>query len=287
MKNSGLNAEKTEAREYQTPSSGIFFKADRVLCEKTTAFQRVEIIDNAAFGRVLLLDGLVQTTEMDEFNYHEMLVHPACSSHPAPRHVLIIGGGDGGALGEVLKHPVEKAVLVEIDSGVVEACREFFPWLEHALTDPRSELVIGDGNAFIRETALRFDVVLVDSSDPVGPSTVLHEEEFYTGLKKILNPGGVIAAQAGSPVLHLEALASKSLFLKKLFRYSRYYLGPVPTYPVGTWCYHFLSDAVDPLDGRNLRIPAGLRYYNAEIHTAAFALPNSLRCLALEKTIAR
>lgn len=281
MRKSGLNAGKTEAREYQTPTSGIFFDVEEVLWEKTTAFQRIEIIANAAFGRVLFLDGLVQTTEKDAFHYHEMLVHPVCASHPAPRDVLIVGGGDGGALAEVLKHPVEKAVLVEIDAGVVEACRGFFPWLEPALKDARSELVIDDGNAFVRDTDRRFDVIIVDSSDPVGPSTVLHEEEFYAGLKRILKPGGVIGAQAGSPVLHLEALASKSVFLKSLFRHARYYLGPVPTYPVGTWCYHFLSEAVDPLDGRDLRIPPGLLYYNADIHTAAFALPNSLRGLAL------
>ncbi len=193
----GLNAAKTEAREYQTGASGIFFTVKDVLYEGRSKFQRIEIIRNRDYGRVLLLDGLVQTTERDEFYYHEMLVHPAMASHPRPAKVLIIGGGDGGALREVLKHPVKKAWLVEIDGQVIEACREHFPWLRATFRDPRAELVVADGNVFIDKVRETFDVILVDSSDPVGPSTVLHQEAFYRKLKSKLNPGGIIAAQAG------------------------------------------------------------------------------------------
>jgi len=272
-----LNAKKTEAREYQTAASGIFFTVKDVLYEGRSEFQRIEIIRNKDYGRVLLLDGLLQTTERDEFYYHEMLVHPALACHPRPSKVLIIGGGDGGALREVLRHPVEKAWLVEIDGRVIEACRRHFPWLKAALKDPRAELAVADGNVFIEEVREKFDVILVDSSDPVGPSTVLHEEAFTRKLKSRLNPGGVIAAQAGSLMLHLDSHAMKSVFLKKLFRRSGFYLGPVPTYPVGMWCYNFLSDDVDPLAPRRTRIPKGLKYYNAEVHRAAFALPNFLK----------
>ncbi|MFO7733923.1 MAG: polyamine aminopropyltransferase [Candidatus Aminicenantes bacterium] len=272
-----LNAKKTEAREYQTAASGIFFTVKDVLYEGRSEFQRIEIIRNRDYGRVLLLDGLLQTTERDEFYYHEMLVHPALACHPRPSKVLIIGGGDGGALREVLRHPVVKAWLVEIDGRVIEACRRHFPWLKAALKDPRAELAVADGNVFIEEVREKFDVILVDSSDPVGPSTVLHEEAFYCKLKSRLNPGGVIAAQAGSLMLHQDSHAMKSVFLKKLFRHSGLYLGPVPTYPVGMWCYNFLSDGVDPLAPRRMRIPKGLKYYNAEIHRAAFALPNFLK----------
>lgn len=271
-----LNAKKTEAREYQTAASGIFFTVKDVLYEGRSEFQRIEIIRNKDYGRVLLLDGLLQTTERDEFYYHEMLVHPALACHPRPSKVLIIGGGDGGALREVLRHPVDKAWLVEIDGRVIEACRRHFPWLKAALKDPRAELAVADGNVFIEEVREKFDVILVDSSDPVGPSTVLHEEAFYRKLKSRLNPGGIIAAQAGSLMLHLDSHAMKSVFLKKLFRRSGLYLGPVPTYPVGMWCYNFLSDDVDPLAPRRMRIPKGLKYYNAEVHRAAFALPNFL-----------
>ncbi len=272
-----LNTRGTEAREYQTPASGIFFSVAKVLYRGRSQFQTIEIIRNRDYGRVLLLDGLVQTTERDEFYYHEMLVHPALASHPKPDRVLIVGGGDGGALREVLKHPVKKAWMVEIDGQVIEACRRHFPWLRAAFGDRRAELVVADGNVFIDETPERFDVILVDSSDPVGPSTVLHEEAFYRKLRSRLRPGGIIAAQAGSLMLHQDSHARKSVFLKRLFRHSGLYLGPVPTYPVGMWGYNVLSDKVDPLKVKKLRVPRGLKYYNPDIHRAAFALPSFLR----------
>jgi spermidine synthase len=271
-----LNVKKTEAREYQTAASGIFFTVKEVLYEGRSKFQRIEIIRNMDYGRVLLLDGLVQTTERDEFYYHEMLVHPAMTSHPKPGRVLIVGGGDGGALREVLKHPVEKAWLVEIDGKVIEACRDHFPWLRATFRDPRAELVVADGNVFIDKVRETFDVILVDSSDPVGPSTVLHQEAFYRKLRSKLNPGGIIAAQAGSLMLHLDSHARKSVFLKRIFRHSPLYLGPVPTYPVGMWCYNFLSDAVDPAKIKTLYVPDGLKYFNPDVYRAAFALPNFL-----------
>ena len=271
-----LNAKKNEAREYQTGASGIFFTVKDVLYEGRSKFQRIEIVRNKDYGRVLLLDGLVQTTERDEFYYHEMLVHPALCSHARPDRVLVIGGGDGGALREVLKHPVKKAWLVEIDGKVIEACRRHFPWLKAAFKDPRAELVVEDGNVFIDKVRETFDVILVDSSDPVGPSTVLHQEAFYRKLRSKLRPGGIIAAQAGSLMLHLDSHARKARFLKRTFRHARLYLGPVPTYPVGTWCYDFLSDKVDPDKIKTLYIPDGLRYFNRDIYRAAFALPTFL-----------
>jgi spermidine synthase len=271
-----VNARRTEAREYQTPASGIFFSVKKVLYSGTSRFQTIEIILNRDYGRVLLLDGLVQTTERDEFYYHEMLVHPALASHPRPERVLVIGGGDGGALREVLKHPVKKAMLVEIDGQVIDTCRRRFPWLRAVFRDPRAELVVADGNVFIERTREEFDVIIVDSSDPVGPSTVLHQEAFYRKLKSRLRPGGTVAAQAGSLMLHLDSHARKSVFLKKIFEHADFYLGPTPTYPVGTWCYNFLSDRIDPLAVRRLRVPKGLKYYNPQVHRAAFALPTFL-----------
>ena len=271
-----LNAAKTEAREYQTGASGIFFTVQEVLYEGRSKFQRIEIIRNKDYGRVLLLDGLVQTTEKDEFYYHEMLVHPALASHARPRSVLVIGGGDGGALREVLKHPVKKAWLVEIDGKVIEACRDHFPWLKAAFRDPRAELVVEGGNVFIDKVRETFDIILVDSSDPVGPSTVLHQAGFYRKLKAKLNPGGIITTQAGSLMLHLDSHARKRAFLKRIFRHAALYLGPVPTYPVGTWCYDFLSDRIDPAKVRTLYIPDGLKYFNPDVYRAAFALPNFL-----------
>ncbi len=274
---SALTRDRAEAREFQTPTSGIFFTVRKVLHRSRSRFQTVEIIENAAYGRVLLLDGLVQTTEKDEFYYHEMLVHPALASHPRPQNVLIIGGGDGGALREVLRHPVRRAWLVEIDGEVIRACEKHFPWLDAALRDKRSELVVADGDEFIGRTVERFDVILVDSSDPVGPSTVLHQAAFFRKLRACLRPGGIIAAQAGSMMLHLPSHRRKAAFLKSIFRFPFFYVGPVPTYPVGMWCYNFLSDKVDPRRPRRLRIPKRLKYYDADVHRAAFVLPAFLK----------
>jgi len=268
---------EAEFREFHTPASGIFFRAKRRLLSERTPFQKMEIYDTASHGRVLLLDGLVQTTERDEFFYHEMLVHPAMMAHPRPRSVLIIGGGDGGTLREALRYPVRSAVLVEIDARVIAACRKYFPGLALSFKDKRAETVVADGNRYIRETDCRFDVILVDSSDPIGPSAVLHQRAFYSALKRCLRPGGVIGAQAGAPLFHLEHLRRKRVFLKDLFSYSHYYLGPVPTYPGGLWCYAFLSDQVSPLRPLRKRVPGKLKYYNTDIHRAAFALPEFLK----------
>ncbi len=262
-----------EARENQTPWHGIFFKVERTLYRGRSRFQKIELVSNRTFGRVLLLDGLVQTTDADEFFYHEMLVHPALSLHRRPLDILIIGGGDGGALREVLRHPVRKARLCEIDGQVIQVCRRFYPWLKRDLADPRAELIVADGDAYIRSTKDRFDVVLVDSSDPVGPSTVLHGKAFYSALKAILKPGGIIAAQAGSLLYHQEQHRAKYRFLKTMFRHAAFYLCPVPTYPGGTWCFVYLSDDVPPLAPRRKKPAPGLKHYNPEIHEAAFALP--------------
>jgi spermidine synthase len=265
-----------EVREFHTPSSGIFFRASRRLVSEKTPFQKIEIYDTDSFGRILILDGLVQTTEKDEFFYHEMLVHPAMAVHPKPEDILIIGGGDGGTLREVLRYPVKSATLVEIDSRVIEVCRKYLPSLSSSFRDRRVEVRIADGGRFIRESGRLFDVVLIDSSDPVGPSLVLHQRNFYARVKLRLKPGGIVAAQAGSPLFHLDHLRKKAVFLRALFKHARYYLGPVPTYPGGFWCYAFLSDRVNPLRIFRLSSAPGLKYYNPDIHRAAFSLPELL-----------
>lgn len=272
----GRRPEKTEFREDQTSSSGIFFKADRVLYSGRSAHQKIEVIENRAFGRVLFLDGLVQTTDRDEFFYHEMLAHPALTTHRSPRSLLIVGGGDGGLLKQALAYPLERAVLCEIDPDVVEVSRAYFPWLESGLRDGRVELVIADADDFIGRTRETFDVILVDSSDPVGPSAVLHREDFFKRLKKRLGPEGILAAQAGSLLFHLDTVVRADAFLGRMFRVARTYLGPVPTYPGGMWCYRYLSDLGDPFRFHR-QPPPGVRYYNREVHEAAFALPPLLR----------
>lgn len=270
--------DRLEFREFYTPTSGLFFRADKVLCSRTSNFQKIEVFDHDFYGKVLFLDGLVQTTEKDEFYYHEMLVHPALVCHPSPESVLIIGGGDGGALKQVLAYPVKHVTLVEIDADVIDVCREFFPWLKPCLKDKRAELVVADGNDFLAQSQRSFDIILVDSSDPVGPSAVLHQKDFFGKLKKRLKPGGVAASQSGSLLLHGATFRPKAKFLKSLFRMARFYVSPVPTYPGGTWVYNFLSETVDPLDLKR-KPPSGLGYYTPDVHRAAFALPNLLRKL--------
>lgn len=262
-----------EQREYHTPSSGLFFGVKKCLFTQDSPYQKIEVFENEHFGKVLLLDDLVQTTEKDEFFYHEMLVHPAFLVHPSARHLLVIGGGDGGVLKEILRYPVESVCLVEIDPLVIEVCQEYFPWLSPCLKDRRTELVIADGKEFIQKTDRKFDIIFIDSSDPVGPSAWLHEKDFFSRLKECLCEDGIIVAQAGSPFFRMDTIKKKNDFLKPLFKIVSFYMSPVPTYPGGSWAFVFLSDRVQPLKIKGSP-PGGLRYFNPDIHRAAFSLPN-------------
>ncbi|MFB0565800.1 MAG: polyamine aminopropyltransferase [Candidatus Aminicenantaceae bacterium] len=266
----------SEIKEYHTSFNGVFFKIKKLLYSCRSQYQKIEIIDNEHFGRILLLDGLVQTSERDEFFYHEMLVHPAFMTHPSPQRILIIGGGDGGSLKEVLRYTIERVWLVEIDSEVVEASKKFFPWLLNSLKDERVRLEIADGDELIQQIDMKFNVIVVDSSDPVGPSRSLHETTFFERIKRCLTPGGIVVTQMGSPFYHLNRIKEKEVSLQKLFKIVRFYLGPVPTYPGGLWCFVFLSDDVNPFSLKR-KPPPGLKYFNQDIHRSAFYLPNFMR----------
>ncbi len=276
MKEENYQSFWKEKKEYHTENCGLFFEILKVLYTEESAFQKIEVVENAYLGRILFLDGLVQTTEKDEFYYHEMLVHPALHAHPSPKNVLIIGGGDGGTLKEVLLHPVEEVHFVEIDAEVIEVCKNYFPWLKKVLPDPRVKLVIDDGVEYIRESRGFFDVVLIDSSEPIGPSTALHEKDFYRMLKTRLKPESIVAAQMGSPFFHQDELRRKFNFIKEEFPVAHLYIGPVPTYPGGEWSYGFFSQKTNPLT-LHREPPKSLKYYNQSIHRACFALPNVLK----------
>lgn len=252
------------------------YDVEEILYKGKSKFQEIKVIRNSHFGKMLILDDVVQITERDEFFYHEMLVHPALMSHPEPKTCLIIGGGDGGTLREVLRHlKVQAASLVEIDGLVIEICQKYFPWLDAALKDRRAELVTADGNFFIENRDKTYDVVIIDSSEPLGPSSVLHGEAFYEKVKRTLNPGGIAAAQVGSPFFQLEAVKRMFGMLKNVFPVVQFYWGPVPTYPGGMWCYAFLSNERRE-SAKERDLPQGLRYYTPSIHRAAFALPGFL-----------
>ena len=259
----------------------------KVLYRSGTGLQDIIIFENPTFGRVMALDGVVQVTEGDEFIYHEMLAHVPLFAHGAVRKVLVIGGGDGGLLKEVLKHPVERATMVEIDRGVVDLAKEYLPSIcGKAFDDPRTELVIADGAAFTAETAERYDVILVDSTDPIGPAEVLFRRTFYENCRRCLAPGGILATQNGVAFVQGEELTESHRHFRALFADATAYVVAVPTY---IWGFMALGWASDNREHRNVPLAElerrfaecgpETRYYNPAVHLGAFALPNYVRAL--------
>lgn len=250
------------------------FRLRASLWEGRSPYQHVEIVDTVSFGRALVLDDALQTTEADEYLYHEPLVQIPLLAHPHPRRVLIVGGGDGGALRHALMHEtVEKAVQVEIDELVVTACQEWLPGLaDGAFQHPRAELIIGDGLAYMRDVSEPFDVILVDSTDPVGPAEGLISEEFYRLAAGALSRDGIFAMQTGSPLLMRDELDAAAGRMRNVFPIVKTYLGHVPSYPGVLWSWTAGSMTLDPSVPRR-RPPAGLRFYTPDVHRAAFALP--------------
>jgi len=249
-----------------------------VLFHKHTGLQDLAIIETEDFGRALVLDGVLQTTERDEALYHEMLAHVPLCAHPAPRRVLVIGGGDGGLVREVLRHPgVEHVTMVEIDREVVEACRRYLPGLSSALADPRVHLLFEDGVRYVRECQGSFDCILVDSTDPSGPSLGLFTPAFYADCFRILSPQGFLACQTEEPFFRGEAMRQAFRAVAGVFPVTRLYLSMVPVYSV--WFWTFTVGSKGGLDPAEVRSPAppGTRYYSPEIHRAAFALPPLIR----------
>lgn len=261
------------------------YRVDEVLFDAQSDYQRVRVIRTPMFGRMLILDDAVQTSEADEFCYHEMLAHPALLTHPHPRRVLIIGGGDGGLLEEVLKHPVERVVMVEIDRMVVDATLAHIPTIPgRAFDDPRTELRIEDGFAYVRGCTDRFDVALVDSTDPQGPSVPLFGEAFYGDLYQVLSEDGVLAVQSGSPLYQADLIAQVRRHLRAHFPVVRTVWTCVPSYPGVLWTFTLASKRRDPaaltpeeVDRRMAAL--GLRYYTGAQHHAALNPPPFLRAV--------
>ncbi len=263
-------------------SYGQLFRVDEMLFEDKTGHQHLVIFHNAAFGRVLVLDGIVQTTERDEFIYHEMLAHVPILAHGNARDVLIVGGGDGGMLREVTRHrSVERIIQVEIDGRVVDLCRRFLPHHSAgAFDDSRVNVVIDDGLHFLQTTGQRFDVIISDSTDPIGPGEALFSPEFYAACHGRLNPGGVLVTQNGVAFMQPEELALAARRLAAVFDDWHFYAAAIPTYVGGIMTFGWASDDAElrhtGLDLLNERFRAGgieTRYYNPEVHRAAFALP--------------
>ncbi|MGB8225028.1 MAG: polyamine aminopropyltransferase [Polyangiales bacterium] len=245
-------------------------------------YQKIEVIDTAGFGRVLVLDDVFMTSEHDEFLYHEMLVHPALATARSIERVLVIGGGDGGTVREVLRHPeVQNCVMIEIDRMVVDVSMKYLPGIGTAWDDSRLDVRFIDGVEYVKASADEpYDVILLDGTDPVGPGALLFDESFFRGCKRMLVPGGIMALQSESPLLMMDLFVGIQHTLRTLFSEVHPYLGPVPLYGTGTWSWTWCSDTGEPLrpiPERQEAIVEGSKAYNQALHQAAFALPNYVR----------
>jgi spermidine synthase len=261
---------------------GQEFRIDELLYEVKTDHQHLIIFHNAAFGRVMVLDCVVQTTEKDEFIYHEMLAHVPILAHGMTRRVLIIGGGDGGMLREVLRHrQITQVTQVEIDQQVIDMCRTYLPNHSNgAFDDPRVTIVIDDGLHFVQSNREAFDVIISDSTDPIGPGEALFKEAFYAGCKRCLTPGGVLVTQNGVAFMQPEEVETTARRLSRVFDDAYFYTAAVPTYIGGIMTFAWATDNltlrradINALKGRYASSGIKTRYYNPEIHRAAFALP--------------
>lgn len=257
-------------------------KARRPLYKARSPFQQIDIFETESFGRVLVIDGMFMTSERDEYLYHEMLIHPAMTTSPSIKRVLIIGGGDGGSAREVLSYPeVESVLLVEIDQMVVEACQQFLPNIGTAWDDPRLEVRFADGIEFVKTAEVEpFDVIILDGSDPVGPAEGLFSEDFYRSCARVLSENGVFALQSESPFIQRETFLQLSATLGRIFERVHPYFGSVPIYASGMWSWTFASRHVNPKEFDEVRMARQeerCKQFNRNIHSACFAVPNSLR----------
>lgn len=253
-----------------------------MLFQETSAFQKVRVMESNSHGKFLAINNMVMCTERDEYHYHEMIVHPALQAHGNPKKVLVIGGGDGGTIREVFKYPVEKVVMVEIDDAVIRASKEHLPTLNTEFKNPKLELRIEDGIEYVKNAAAEsFDIVIVDGSDPVGPAEGLFTESFYKNCARVLKNGGLLVTQGESPLFHEKAFVDLNHCLKKIFGAPKVntMLFYAPTYPTGMWSLQmavkgeFNPQKIDAAKVDAFVREAKLKYYNAAIHGAAFALP--------------
>ncbi|MGE5481859.1 MAG: polyamine aminopropyltransferase [Bacteroidota bacterium] len=264
--------------EHQTENVALGLRIQSTLHREQTKYQDLAVVDTIAYGRMLVLDGAVQTTVADEFVYHEMITHVPLQVHPRPRRVAIVGGGDGGAVREILKDPVvERVTLIEIDEAVTRVSRQFFPSIACGLDDPRVEVRFEDGIEHMRKHEDAYDVVIIDSTDPVGPASGLFQTPFYTSVYQALADDGIMVAQTESPFLEKELLRSAAQAMRAVFPRVDVYLAAIPTYPSGLWSFTMGSKKYDPTIPQRRQLNGATRYYNFALHTGAFALPNFVR----------
>jgi len=258
---------------------GLKIEIEKKLEDINTKYQHLQIFETKAFGRMLVLDSAVMLTEYDEFAYHEMIAHVALNTHPNPKRVLVIGGGDGGVVREIVKHKeVEEIHLCDIDEEVIKMSKKYFPNVSSGYKDGRVKVFIENGAEFIKNNK-NYDIIIVDSPDPVGPAESLFSEEFYNIIYDALKEDGILITQSESMFYHQKLISNLSNFIPKIFpRYWHYYT-LVPTYPSGEIGFSFCSKKYNPLEFNKNRARSikGLKYYNEDIHIASFKLPNFIK----------
>ncbi|KAJ8486697.1 hypothetical protein OPV22_019182 [Ensete ventricosum] len=268
------------------PGEAHSLKVEKILYQGKSEFQEILVFQSSMYGKVLVLDGIVQLTERDECAYQEMIAHLPLCSIPSPKTVLVIGGGDGGVLREIARHSsVEHIDICEIDKMVIDVCKQFFPDLSVGFDDPRVRLHVADGIKFLRDAPeAMYDVIIVDSSDPIGPARELVEKPFFEMIARALKPGGVLCNQAESMWLHTHLIQDMLSICREIFKSVHYAWASVPTYPSGVIGFllcstngppvHFLNP-INPIDKQEaLQSKRELRFYNSEMHKAAFVLPS-------------
>ncbi len=273
--------------ERLSDAAGVYFEGELVE-RRQTPFQLLEVYETAELGRIFRLDGFNMTSERDEFFYHENLVHPAAVAHPAPRRALVIGGGDGGSSEELLKHPMLDVVhMAELDPEVVAVSKEQFARVHgDVFSNPRLKLTVGDGLAYLRATEVRYDLLAMDLTDPVGPSAELYSPATFALAKRALAPGAALMLHMGSPFFHPERVRQTLANLRQVFRIVAPYFAYIPLYG-SMWGFASASDTLDPRSIEPAEVErviaarglADLRYYNGEVHRALFALPNYVKAL--------
>ena len=242
-------------------------------------YQRIEVYETKRFGKLLMLDGVIQLTEFDEANYHEMIAHVPLRVHNSPDNVLVIGGGDGGAVREILKHKRVKTInLVEIDNFVIKMSKKYFPNISCGLEDNRVTVMNYDGAEYIKNCTNLYDIIVIDSTDPFSVGESLFKEEFYKNLKSALKPNGIVVSQSESMFYNKDLINDMFEFKRKYFNAVRYYYTLVPTYPSGTIGFHFCSDGTYlPIDlDDDFNKIEGLKYYNEMVHRSSFLTPNGV-----------
>ena len=276
--------------EQWSPSTRFAIKVSKQLHSEKTPFQQLDVFESADYGRFFSLDGYIMITQKDEFVYHDMIVHPALATNPAIRNVLVIGGGDGGTVRELLRYKsIDRIDMVELDERVVRVCQQYFPETSSGLTDPRVNLMFADGLKYVSESKTIYDLIIVDSTDPIGPGEGLFSHEFYQNCFRILSDDGILVNQNESPYYEQNRVELKRAYskIKDLFPIALAYQFHIPTYASGHWLFGFASKKLHPLKDANLAewkaLDLTTKYYNTKVHAGAFALPNNVLAILNEK----